>query len=209
VPGVAASQLTKAVATEPEQVTTMAAVAGDLWVFTTAGRVIPQFGTLPAAVEADMNRVLALDLLGPIIDAKPTIDGTGVYAQASDGGVFTYGATFHGSVYDAIAQARRVPVGSIGPDQPVVGITPDPDGHGYWVVAADGGVFTLQAPFRGSLPALVPYDQLFSPVNGMVPYGDGYLLIAGDGGVFVFSNLGFAGSLSGVADTPVASVAAA
>jgi hypothetical protein len=180
---------------------------GDLWVFTTAGRVVPQFGSLPAAVSAQMDAILRLDLVAPIIDAKPTTDGTGVYAQAADGGVFTYGAPFLGSVYDAIAEALGVPVGSVGPDLPVVGITVDPDGDGYWVVAADGGVFTRRAPFRGALPALVPYDRLFAPVNGMVPFGDGYLLVAGDGGVFVFSNQPFSGSASGLVDTTVVGVA--
>jgi hypothetical protein len=27
---------------------------------------------------------------------------------------------------------------------------PDPDGTGYWLVAADGGVFGFDAPFLGS-----------------------------------------------------------
>jgi hypothetical protein len=209
-PGVAAAQLTDAVAAQAEQVVGLATTRDrDLWVFTSAGRIVPQFGVLPASVQADMDAVLALDLLGPIIAAEPTVDGTGLYAQASDGGVFTYSAPFHGSVYDAIAQARGVPVGSIGPDLPVVGLTVDPDGDGYWVVAADGGIFSLRAPFRGSLPALVPYHQLAAPVNGMVPYGNGYVLIADDGGVFVFSNLPFTGSLAGLTGSKVVDIAAA
>jgi hypothetical protein len=100
-------------------------------------------------------------------------------------------------------------VGAIGPDRPVVGVTMDPDGDGYWVVAEDGGVFTpkSRAPFRGSLPAIIPFEQLFAPVNGMVPFGNGYLLVAGDGGVFNFSNLGFSGSASGLIDTKAVGIA--
>jgi hypothetical protein len=89
-----------------------------------------------------------------------------------------------------------------------VGKVPDPDGSGYWNVAADGGVFAFDATFRGSLPGLVPFDQLHATVQGMVPYGNGYLLVAGDGGVFVFSDLPFQGSASGQVDSVVVDVAA-
>jgi hypothetical protein len=125
---------------------------------------------------------------------------------ASDGGVFTVGdARFIDSVRGQLTKLFGPP----GlPALPVVGITPDPDGDGYWMVAADGGVFSFRAPFRGSLPAIVPYEQLFAPVNGMVPYGNGYLLVAGDGGVFTFSNLPFEGSGSGQVDSPVIGIAA-
>ena len=53
-------------------------------------------------------------------------------------------------------------------------------------MASDGGVFSFEAPFRGALPAIVPYHLLQAPVNGMVAQGTGYLLVAGDGGVFAF-----------------------
>jgi hypothetical protein len=36
-------------------------------------------------------------------------------------------------------------------NQPVVGMTATADGHGYWLVAADGGVFAFgDAPFLGA-----------------------------------------------------------
>jgi hypothetical protein len=42
-------------------------------------------------------------------------------------------------------------------NQPVVGMAATPDGHGYWLVAADGGVFSFgDAPFRGSGSGDVP-----------------------------------------------------
>ena len=207
-PGVNAAALTKQVAGRPEAPAALARVgSGDLWVFTTAGRVIPQFGRLPSTVTRWMDLVLGRDLFGPIISAQPTVDGTGAYAIGSDGGVFTYNSTFLGSVYDAIAKVHRVPVGAIRPDQPIVGITVDPDGNGYWLVGADGGVFTFDSPFRGSLPAIVPFENLFAPVTDMVPFGNGYLLLGADGGVFNFSNQPFSGSASLLADTPITAIA--
>jgi hypothetical protein len=119
--------------------------------------------------------------------------------------VFTVGdATFIESVRGQLT-ALFGPPGL--PHQPVVGIVPDPDGEGYWNVAADGGVFSFDAPFRGSLPAIIPFEDLFAPVNGMVPYGNGYLLVAGDGGVFTFSDLPFQGSASGTVDSLVVDIA--
>ena len=211
-PGVQPGVMTKTVAGQPERVSALARLgSGELWVFTTAGRVIPQSGTVPSAVLKAMDAVLGLDLLGPVIDAKPTADGQGVLALASDGGVFTYNADeeFLGSVWNAIAEALGVPVGSVGPDRPVVGITIDPDGDGYWISAEDGGVFAMRgrSPFRGSLPALVPFDQLAAPIGGMVPFGNGYLLVGRDGGVFNFSNKPFAGSASGLLNTEAVALA--
>jgi len=58
-------------------------------------------------------------------------------------------------------------------------------------VAADGGIFAFNAPFRGSMGG----RPLNKPVVGMVAYGDGYLLVASDGGIFNFSSKPFAGSL--------------
>ncbi|MFT7648955.1 MAG: hypothetical protein ACI8Y4_003710, partial [Candidatus Poriferisodalaceae bacterium] len=79
-------------------------------------------------------------------------------------------------------------------NEPAVGLVPDPDGNGYWIVAADGGVFSIEAPYRGSFPGL-KLGPLNKPGIGMVPYGNGYLIVATDGGVFTFSNLKFEGSL--------------
>ena len=73
-----------------------------------------------------------------------------------------------------------------------------PSGQGYWLVAADGGVFTFgDAGFFGS-PGGQPLNQ---PVVGMAatPSGQGYWLVAADGGVFTFGDAGFFGSaVSGV-----------
>jgi hypothetical protein len=67
------------------------------------------------------------------------------------------------------------------------------DGGGYWLVAADGGIFALgTAPFHGSMGG----HTLNAPIVGMAatPDGGGYWLVAGDGGIFSFGNAPFAGS---------------
>ena len=69
-------------------------------------------------------------------------------------------------------------------------------GPGYWLVAADGGVFSFgQAGFYGSTGAI----HLAEPVVGMAatPDGAGYWLVAADGGVFSFGDARFGGSEGG------------
>ena len=42
--------------------------------------------------------------------------------------------------------------GSLQLNEPIVGMTPTPDGSGYWFTASDGGVFNYgSAGFEGSL----------------------------------------------------------
>jgi hypothetical protein len=68
---------------------------------------------------------------------------------------------------------------------------------GYWLAAADGGVFTFgNAGFHGSLGDV----RLNAPVVGVAstPDGGGYWLVAADGGVFSFGDASFHGSLGDV-----------
>jgi len=83
--------------------------------------------------------------------------------------------------------------GNLRLNRPVVGLVPTADNHGYWLVAADGGVFSFNAQFHGSMGGVI----LNRPIVTMVPYGDAYLMVAGDGGVFNFSNGLFFGSEGG------------
>ena len=65
--------------------------------------------------------------------------GYGGYRLAgADGGVFAYGAPFHGSL------------AGTGLDAPVAGMAADGATGGYWLVGADGGVFAYDAPFYGA-----------------------------------------------------------
>jgi hypothetical protein len=74
-----------------------------------------------------------------------------------------------------------------------VGIAATPTGQGYWLVAADGGIFAYgDAVFDGSTGAI----HLNQPVVGIAPYGNdaGYWLVAKDGGIFAFGGAPFLGS---------------
>jgi uncharacterized protein YkwD len=81
----------------------------------------------------------------------------------------------------------------LGLKQPIVGIAATPTGKGYWLVAADGGIFTFgDAHFYGSTGS----RALNQPIVGMAatPNGKGYWLVAADGGIFSFGNARFYGS---------------
>ncbi|HEX2700923.1 MAG TPA: Calx-beta domain-containing protein [Acidimicrobiales bacterium] len=80
---------------------------------------------------------------------------------------------------------------------------------GYWLVAADGGIFSFGPPFLGSTGSLT----LNKPIVGMAatPSGKGYWLVASDGGIFAFGDAKFFGStgalklnqpIVGMASTP-------
>jgi hypothetical protein len=68
--------------------------------------------------------------------------------------------------------------------QPIVGMAADPATGGYWFVAADGGVFSFNAPFYGSMGG----QSLSKPVVGLAatPDSGGYWLVGSDGGIFTF-----------------------
>jgi hypothetical protein len=71
--------------------------------------------------------------------------------------------------------------------------TPAPPKAGYWLVAADGGIFAFgKATFHGSTGNL----RLVQPIAGMAttPGGNGYWLVARDGGIFAFGDAKFQGS---------------
>ena len=133
-----------------------------------------------------------------LVVAMATDAATGGYwLVASDGGVFSFDAPFHGSA-GALPLAR-----------PVVGAASAPDGGGYWLVAADGGVFSYgDASFYGSLGG----RHLNQPIVGMAPApdGGGYWLVASDGGVFAFGDAPFSGSTGSMRlNRPVVGMAAA
>ena len=81
-------------------------------------------------------------------------------------------------------------------NQPVFSMAPTRLGHGYWLVARDGGIFTFgDAHFYGSTGDLV----LNQPMVGITasPTGKGYRMVARDGGIFSFGDVPFYGSLPG------------
>ncbi len=97
---------------------------------------------------------------------------------------------------------------SITSDKALVGAALDAQSNGYWMTAADGGVFSFgDAAFYGSMGG----KALDAPVVGMAatPNGGGYWLVGADGGVFSFGDAAFYGSMGGKAlDAPVVGMAA-
>jgi hypothetical protein len=87
-------------------------------------------------------------------------------------------------------------------------MAPTPDGKGYWLVAADGGIFSFgSAKFYGSMGG----QHLNAPVVGMAtaPDGKGYWLVAADGGIFSFGSAQFYGSMAAYhLAAPMVSIAA-
>jgi SpoIID/LytB domain protein len=68
---------------------------------------------------------------------------------------------------------------------------------GYWMVAADGGIFSFGAArFWGSMGG----KKLNQPILGMAgtPAGEGYWLVAADGGIFSFGDARFWGSTGAI-----------
>ena len=82
-------------------------------------------------------------------------------------------------------------------NSPIVGMARTSTGLGYWLVAADGGVFNFgDAKFLGSRGG----ELLNSPIVGMAATHDdkGYWLVAADGGIFSYGTAPFHGSAGGL-----------
>ena len=117
-------------------------------------------------------------------DANGVVTFTVSDAVAED---VTYTAT-DTSAGVAITETAAVSFTAVTPPPPPP--TPAP---GYWLVAADGGIFTHgDAAFFGSQGA----THLNSPIVGMAstPDGGGYWLVAADGGIFTHGDAAFFGS---------------
>jgi Transglycosylase-like domain len=119
-------------------------------------------------------------------------------ACAMAGAIVALVAGVGGSV--SLFAAAEPPPGTLIPtgagmvlNAPIVGAAALPNGSGYWLVGADGGVFAFgQAAFHGSTGA----THLNQPIVGIraTPDGLGYWEVASDGGVFAFGDAGFYGS---------------
>jgi Subtilase family len=152
--------------------------------------------------------------------AKPITGGAGIaggdldagaaLAAAGSGGVNLPGYDIVGASGLVTSFCTAPNAGSISThlNKPIVGITNTPDDGGYWLVAADGGLFTFgDARFFGSTGSLV----LNKPIVGMArtPDGGGYWLVASDGGVFSFGDARFFGSTGGIRlNQPIVGMAA-
>src|SRR6202521_103177 len=124
----------------------------------------------------------------------------GARACAVAGAIVALVALVGGSVSLSRGAAAGPPPGTALPtgagmvlNAPIVGAAAVPDGSGYWLEGADGGVFAFgQAAFYGSTGAM----HLNQPTVGIHATRDGlgYWEVASDGGVFAFGDAGFYGS---------------
>jgi len=147
-----------------------------------------QFGRLPEAFHGnslDMQVVIPQFLGGDF--ANPVVPGHYEFAYSCGGSV-------QPSVY---SRTKMVPFTVTAPNpERFVGMASAPDGRGYWLVQAGGGVFSYgDAKFEGSLPEIRVTPA--SPIVAMAstPDGGGYWLLGADGGVFAFGDAPFVGSI--------------
>jgi hypothetical protein len=76
---------------------------------------------------------------------------------------------------------------------PIVGMAATPNGRGYILLGADGGIFTFgNAHFYGSTGGMHLNARVLD--LAMAPRGKGYWFVAADGGVFSFGHAPFHGS---------------
>jgi hypothetical protein len=130
----------------------------------------------------------SLKLQRPVVGITSTSDHGGYWLVASDGGIFTFGdADFYGS----IPRLGFAPAGSSSSKRlnaPIVGMVPSADGGGYFMVAADGGVFTFgDAKFEGSCPSI---GGCSGATVAVMPdaTGNGYWLVTSTGHVYAFGD---------------------
>jgi hypothetical protein len=90
---------------------------------------------------------------------------------------------------------------------PAVGIVSHPNGGGYWIASADGGVFNYgSAGFYGSLPGLNIHVSNIVGIAGTAN-GQGYWLVGSDGAVYAFGNAPYYGRPTGNTIVGVAATA--
>lgn len=121
---------------------------------------------------------LALGLAAGVLGIVPSAPaGAATWAATVRG----FGAPTYGALPTVLAR-------------PIVDIAANPTASGYWLVAADGGIFGGgHAHFYGSTANLALHQPIVA--IAATPTGRGYWLTASDGGIFSFGDARFYGSL--------------
>jgi len=137
----------------------------------------------------------------------PTLTGNGYWLVASDGGIFSFGDSMY---YGSLPALGFHPVGSGLPQSlnaPIVGMVPTFTGHGYFMVASDGGVFAFgDAKFEGSCPGI---GGCAGTAVAVMPdhTGNGYWLVTATGAVYAFGDAAYYGAPTPSSVPVVAAVA--
>ncbi len=124
-------------------------------------------------------------------------DPNGVIGIAANGTKGYWIADSKGYVY-GFGNVPTITNNVAGTVNDIVSIIATPDGGGYYLIGADGGVFAFgDAVYKGSLPAMhITPNQ---PIVGaaLTADGKGYYLVGKDGGVYAFGDAAFYGSMGG------------
>jgi hypothetical protein len=166
----------------------VAAAARGYWLVGSDGGIF-SFGS--AAFHGSMG---GTPLQRPVVGITPTADRNGYWLVASDGGIFSFGDS---AFYGSIPGVGLHPAGSGLPDSldaPIVGMVPSSTGHGYFMVASDGGVFAFgDAHFEGSCPGI---GGCYGAAVSVMPdsTGNGYWLVTSKGAVYAFGDAPVYGS---------------
>jgi hypothetical protein len=135
----------------------------------------------------------SLHLQRPVVGITPTATKHGYWLVASDGGIFSFGDS---SFYGSIPGLGLNPAGSGLPNSlnaPIVGMVPSSTGHGYFMVASDGGVFAFgDARFEGSCPGIGGCSDAVAVMPDHS--GNGYWLVTKSGTVYAFGDAPYYGS---------------
>jgi hypothetical protein len=135
-----------------------------------------------------------LVLQRPVVGISPTAGNGGYWLVATDGGVFSFG---NASFYGSIPGIGLAPANSTSPKRlnaPIVGMVPSADQKGYFMVGADGGVFSFgDATFEGSCPAI---GGCVGAAVAVMPdgTGKGYWIVTKSGHVYSFGDATYYGA---------------
>ncbi|HEY3943058.1 MAG TPA: IPT/TIG domain-containing protein, partial [Acidimicrobiales bacterium] len=137
----------------------------------------------------------SMSLQRPVVGITPTADRSGYWLVASDGGTFAFGDAGY---YGSLPGLGYAPAGSPGNVKklaaPIVGIVPSASGSGYFMVAADGGVFAFgDAAFEGSCPGIGGCSGTAVAVTPDAS-GKGYWLVTATGHVYAFGDAPYYGA---------------
>ena len=138
--------------------------------------------------------ILAIVAIVAVVEGRPGSASAGVQSTAP-ASVSAFGD----------AAAYGAPAGG-GLNAPLAGIASTPDGKGYWLLGADGGVFTYgDAGFYGSHATGV-----YSPLVGIArtPDGRGYWIAGNSGVVYNFGDASSGGNNYYAGAAPVVGIAA-
>ncbi len=148
----------------------------------------------------------SLELQRPIVGISPTSSRTGYWLVASDGGIFALDSGFYGSIPGLGFNPEGSGLAN-SLNAPIVGMVPSTTGHGYFMVASDGGVFAFgDARFAGSCPGI---GGCVGAAVAVVPdtTGKGYWIVTKTGNVYGFGDAGYFGA-PGLQSSPMTSAVA-